>query len=128
MCTQVKSCLFVLCKQSDRVCAQLLYCKVGRTITISTGGLFVCLCLHTNEQLNICTVTAFIRCPSIRFSCSFLNSFLHQSSLFMKIIFFSFYERYSTLLHPPPLRFHCVGGVYLSEAQNLTPPPLHGVH
>ncbi len=24
--------------------------------------------------------------------------------------FFSFYERYSTLLHLPPLRFYCVGG------------------
>jgi hypothetical protein len=35
------------------VCAQLLYCKAGRTITISTGGLFVCffVCI----QMNLCT-------------------------------------------------------------------------
>jgi hypothetical protein len=25
---------------------------------------------------------------------------------------FSFYERYLTLLHLPPLRFHCVGGYW----------------
>jgi hypothetical protein len=27
-------------------------------------------------------------------------------------LFFYFYVRYSTLLHLPPLRFHCVGGCW----------------
>jgi hypothetical protein len=27
-------------------------------------------------------------------------------------VFISFYERYSTQLHLPPLRFHCVGGCW----------------
>ncbi len=30
----------------------------------------------------------------------------------LKYYFFFFYVRYSTLLHLPPLRFHCVGGCW----------------
>jgi hypothetical protein len=33
-----------------------------------------------------------------------------RHSDFLKGIFFSFYVRYSTRLHLPPLRFHCEGG------------------
>jgi hypothetical protein len=100
------------------VCVQLLYCKVGRTITISTGGLFVCLCLHTNEHMYSkynCLRKVSKVCPSIRFLNSFFKQIFASIEPFYKMVFFwiFFYVRYSTLLHlsPPqiPLRWRMLG-------------------
>jgi hypothetical protein len=111
MCTQVKSCLFVLCKQSDRVCAQLLYCEVGRTITISTGGLFVCLCLHTNEHMYSNCLHKVSKDPNFKFVC--LTVFCINRAFFIKGDFLGFFLFMFVIHHCficRPSDFHSVGG------------------
>ncbi len=60
-----------------------------------------------------CTECAMFRCEiqNFRYIITFKKTggFLY---IFIYIFFIYFYVLYSTLLHLPPLRFHCVGGCY----------------
>jgi hypothetical protein len=89
MCTQVKSCLFVLCQQSDHVCVcsvTLLYSWPNH-YHLKWGAVGLFGFPYTNEHMYSNCLHKVSKYPIFKFV---FNSFLHYSSLFIKRGLFGF--------------------------------------